>query len=559
MADDQSYFISKITNERVSPATILSEELEALQKKVDSGESQITDMNVGSEVRNLLEAMANSQYQYRYNLDQFSMMVLIKYAKGGWLDDIAWQYGLTRKPGNNASGIVRFDLSVPLDDDYIIPQGVCILNRRTGLEYYLNETVRIPKGSTSTTGVVVAGGLGTEYNCEAGELTAFDTEQALRPDLSVINVHPIYNGKDLESDDEFRERILRHIRGGTFGSLGYYKSLCENVTNVHDVTFIAPEILNSNLQKPRHTIEINGKKTVCNDCTGVCIVNVDHKANDTAELATLNEIDNILTKTSNLIFGHEFHVRKAYGAPLYFKIDYYGDTTAGVSDKEVWKCLTAFFFGGTYDGDITITYTGCMIGETVYKEDIINALENIKGIHHVEQMFLLKWHEDVSGVAEVTKYFKEYYKGTKKEASYKYKSILDYPDSDDVYSAKLNTYEPEYNKNCPFWSKIAPADMNVNEGQSVYSLNIDGYYFYKVKDNNAPNDGNAGEYPLIDKKSSDDKNLWQWGRKTFNTITVYPDTIPYPKALNTRQKLDYDGHDYEAPNVWLRNIHIEKE
>lgn len=552
MADNESYFESKITKKRISPATLVADEIAYLKSRAESGDSNITDVNVGSEVRNLLEAMAMTQYQYMYDLDQLGMMLFLKYATGGWLDDIAWQYGLTRKQGSNASGNVLFEIKTPMPDDYVIDAGTVVLNRRNGLEYVLNSQAIIPKNQLSTTGIVVALAPGSEYNCEVGDITAFSTENLIKEDLTVYNIQPFYNGRDVETDDEFRQRILKHIRGGSFGSIQHYKSLCENISGIHDVTFIAPELLNS-IQQNRHTISENGVTLECNDCTGVCIINPDDKSDYKQELE--QKVLKVLTNPSNIVFGHEFHTRKAYYSHLFFKINYYAEGNKTVSEEDVFLCLTKFFFGGTYEGDVKLTYQGYNIGDTVYKQDMIDALENMEGIHHVEQIYLLGWHNDLSGIKECEKYYRKAWEHSEK-MNYTYKNILDYPDYDDNYPKEdaKHHYDPSFNPYCPYWSRITDANINIKEGQSIFQICIDGYYFYKIKDNNSARDGSTGEYPLNEK----DVDFWQWGIKPFNKITVARDTVPVIDPLNKKQtKLDEinDGKDELNPHIlWLNKL-----
>lgn len=553
MADDTTYYTSKLTGERVSPASILAEELNALKEKVESGESSLTDANVGSEIRNLLESMANSQYQYRYELDRLSLMYLIRYAEGGWLDDIAWQYGLTRKKGTRASGYCVFTVSTPLTTDFTIPEGTCVLNHKTGNAYYLNVDVTIPAGSIDTTGLCISEYIGSAYNCDAYTITVFDTEYLLRNDLTVTNLQPFENGEDEETDDEFRTRILDYIRGGKFGSIEYYKSLCESIDDVHDVNFVAPEVLN-NIETGRHTITINGNATECNDCTGVCVVNFHAKDDIRDDL--LMQIESILTNQDNLIFGHEFHVQEAYNCPFYFKLDYYSENNVNVSEEEVFTCLTKFFFGGTYEGDVTISYTGCDIGGTVYKSDIINALENISGLHHVEQLTLLGWHKDMETVEQLSKFYDD--QGV---TDFVYESIVDYPDEDDP------KFSVAKNPTLPCWKLLTDTTLEAEEGDKVYQLSIDDYFFYKVKDNSHTDYKdtfddqlayertlNAGEHAL----NSEQVDFWEWGQKKFNKLVMQPDVVCYNGSLSSRQTtLNSNNDSKNEPNphlLWLRDI-----
>lgn len=554
MADDNVNYTSKITGKTVSPSTIVSEELNALQTLVDKGETSITDANVGSEVRNLLESMAYSQYQYRFELDKLAEMVLVRYATGEWLDDIGYAYGVQRKKGNQASGIVTFTISTPRTTDLTIPAGTMLISTK-GLNYRVSADTTIPASTTSNqtnTANVVAVAEGEDYNCDAKTINAFDTEQTFPKDVQVTNLSPFENGTGTEDDDSYRTRIFNKMRGGWFGSVGYYRNLIvSNVDNVHDVNFVAPEMLNA-IESGRHTIKVNNTLKECNDCTAVCVVNIHTKTDVSNTLAenteTIYQVQKLLTNERNILLGHKFHVQSAYLNPLYFKINYYGVTGATVTEDDVFTCLTKFFFGGTYDGDQTITYTGVNVGGTVYKEEIITALENIKGIHHVENLSLLGWHEDMETIEQLTKYYT-----TKTGKTWTYTNILDYPDEDD------DDFSVKKNSTLPCWKILTDSHFEANENETVYQLTIDDYYFYKVKDNLDNNDDNAGEHAI----NSEWTDWWLWGIKQFNELTMYPDVVPFVGSVSSRQTYLNEFNDAKKEenthSVWLKCLGTVKK
>ena len=111
MADTTNNYTSKITGQTISPAYLVEQMIANHQQLVEDGKSRITDFNVGSEVRNLLEAFANSNYLYLYELDQYGQQLLIKYAQNEWLDLRGWELGLNRKGGTKSTGYVTFSIS----------------------------------------------------------------------------------------------------------------------------------------------------------------------------------------------------------------------------------------------------------------------------------------------------------------------------------------------------------------------------------------------------------------------------------------------------------------
>jgi uncharacterized phage protein gp47/JayE len=268
-----TFSYTNVFGEEISTASILSDMIAHLQTRVQKGESNLTDVNIGSETRNLFEANCQGIFRLLRENDAIGRMQSVRLANGGYLDDKGYEIGLLRKGGNYANGSVTFSISTPLQTDYVIFSGTSILNRVTGLRYILEDDATIRAGSTWTTGIVYAEGVGVEYNCPAHTLTAFDTEQSLRGDLTVDNDTAFENGDGTESDEDFRRRILNAMRGGNFGSWSYYQRICENIDGVHDVNFVKPEKLNA-ISPNRHTvINSDGETVQCNECTAVCVIN----------------------------------------------------------------------------------------------------------------------------------------------------------------------------------------------------------------------------------------------------------------------------------------------
>lgn len=518
LADSNTKFTSRITGESVSPASILALQLSHLQEIVAEGNSIITDANIGSELRNILESIDLGFYQQLFELNEYGEQTFLRYARNNWLDEKAFDYGFSRGVGERASGYVTFSLSSPPKTDYTIYEGTELLNVATGLTYVLTDDVYFSVEDTTATGWVIAEHIGSEYNCDADSITVIDSEWDMPSDLTVTNVAPFINGEDMESDESLRMRILEGLRGGNFGSKQYYKSLCEEIENVHDVNFVSPVLLNSKYGQGRHTVTVNGVSTVCNECTNVCVVNYDSKDDNNDD--TLRRVTGLMTNQDNLVLGHEFHVQDALKEKYFFKIAYYGENGATVSETDVNACLETLFYGGTYEGKESIYYEGYDIGSTIYKSEIINALENMSNIHHVENIQRLGYHMDMPTIALTERWYHD-----NGNTNMTYHDILDYPDEDDQF------WKQHLNSSIPHWKRI-DANYNLSEGNTIYQLEIEDYFFYKIKDS-THSANNTGEYA---RTFNENENLyWLWGQKAFNTITLPEDACAMVGALYEKQ------------------------
>lgn len=517
MVNTVSYY-TNVLGEQVSTATVLSDMIANLQTRVQKGESNLTDVNIGSELRNVFEANSEGIFRLLRENDLIGRMLSVRQATGGYLDDRGYEVGLYRKNGTYSNGTVTFSIPSPLRVDYTIFAGTTLLNSKTGYRYVLVGDATILAGDTWTTGLVQAEATGEEYNCKAHTITAFETGQDVRSDLSVDNDADFTNGETVESDIDFRRRVLNSMRGGTFGSWEYYRSICENVDGVHDVNFVKPEKLNA-ITSNRHTIlNSNNAPVECNSCTAVCVVNPE--TNDGTSEEVLLTIANLLTNQHNIVLGHEFHVQRAIEDKYYFSISYIPESGYTVTENEVYECLNTLFNGGVYSGKEEIEYLGFEVSETVSKATIIDALENIEGLHHVESIKLLGWHASLYGVTRLEKWINDnQVYGATPTNKFVYTDIKDYPDEDDV---EMRGYQSDYP--VPVWKFVEVTES----GESKYELVVDGYYFYKIKDNKIEGDNNEGEHA-----EGNEDDYWFWGEKYFDEIVVHPDCVARCSPLSS--------------------------
>ena len=112
----------------------------------------------------------------------------------------------TQRKNNNYSTIYEIRKAV---SDYSIPIGTKVQNDR-GYEYILTENLTIKKDEYLTTGSIKASSSGQRYNTEEQTVTRFNTSQ-IGEELICINPYPIQGGKDGETDDDYRHRLLNNI------------------------------------------------------------------------------------------------------------------------------------------------------------------------------------------------------------------------------------------------------------------------------------------------------------------------------------------------------------
>jgi len=144
-------------------------------------------------------------YQMYMNIEKTGKMDLLKYAYGGFLDNLGANRGVTRLPAYPAQVTVRFTLSAVMESVVTIPQGTRVSN---GDQIYFatDEAAEVPIGETYVDIPCTCEEAGEEGNgLIAGILNTLVDPVPYVAD--VANIEDTVGGSDVESDEDFAERI----------------------------------------------------------------------------------------------------------------------------------------------------------------------------------------------------------------------------------------------------------------------------------------------------------------------------------------------------------------
>jgi len=211
----------------------------------------LTNLNPGSVTRTILEALA----KVIADLHQFLVTVtrggFIQTAEGRWLDLKVLELGLTRKPGQKASGFVTVFRNRPKPDPVTIPAGTGIKTARDdqGREVRFNtlENVVLPADVTEVMALIEAETVGSEYNVGTGVLNKLSIHIAgidgvTNKDVDLgsgLRTWQVAAGADPETDDELRKRaIYRWDELGVGGTADAYRSWALSVPGVKSVQIL---------------------------------------------------------------------------------------------------------------------------------------------------------------------------------------------------------------------------------------------------------------------------------------------------------------------------------
>lgn len=403
--------ITKLDGTTISRADKVLKMINWYQEKYYNKETKLCDLSIGSELRTLLESFTVETSDVESNSYDLFKQTFLQYSTGNYLDMKSCEQKINRKKGSVAKGEVTFSIPNLLNDDYIIPAGVIILNRDNGNEYILSSDVVIAAGTYSANGFVYAKVIGSASNAISDKLTAFKNIHRVRYDLKVTNNSEITGGTDPETDESLRQRCFDSKKEKAFGTLpSYSNNILEYCYDVHDVAFINPNNL-SNHYKVEKDANNNNVNVKCTDCMRVVIVNANSKPCPTE---VLQEVETYISNQNNKILGHTFHVQKATLSNFIFDVGIFPN--GSVTEDDIITAMLAYINGGTIG---TRTYPGLKIGEAVRKQSLMDAIEELDNVDQVESITAINYNNSLpSDVSQWTKVGNQQYTYTKGNYTY---------------------------------------------------------------------------------------------------------------------------------------------
>lgn len=327
-------------------------------------DTQITDFNEGSEIRNLLESIAVDIYHMELDNQNILRACFLATSYGTYLDLFGEEYHTPRDLGEQSRGVLTFSIPEATTTEILIPRGTSIFDSDTGILFDTTGDTIINIGDTTATCSAISRVIGENTNAKPGKLTVF-ADQNNKPysSLSVTNINAFTGGRDYETDDEYRSRLLQVKGQDSFGSREYYIRLGESIDGVHDVLLH---------DKTGYTAEV--------------LVNGDIKPLDDDILAM---VTGMYTTEANLVYNHNFTVSEVD----YTTVDL--ELTVGVSDEVddqlFIDLLTTVFDGGYIEAgrtsdSIQLSYPGVRIGEYLTNYQLLTALESLSFVIQVTSL-----------------------------------------------------------------------------------------------------------------------------------------------------------------------------
>lgn len=186
---------------------------DTLQEIVDSGIG-ITNINVGSVIRTITEAILSNVDETNYYLEYVYNAMSIDTATGNDLDRLVAILGIIRNQSSYAMGVVTFSTGdSPYQYDIEIPYGYEVSTRQdsSGQVSVFNvaeDGIILKAGQTSIDVLVKADTPGHRY-LAANTLTVMG--KSIVGVATVTNEDEINSGQDEETDDQLRKRAKEYV------------------------------------------------------------------------------------------------------------------------------------------------------------------------------------------------------------------------------------------------------------------------------------------------------------------------------------------------------------
>ena len=320
-------------------------------------ETEITDFNEGSEIRNLLESISRDIYHLEFQENNLLREAFLATATGGYLDLHGQEYGVTREVAKQAQGTVTFSISEPINYLISIPQYTRIVDTATGLYYETWTSCEIPIGETSVDCPVYSVVTGAGTNIPAESEFLFYDQNSFR-EVSITNSSAFTGGCDAETDEDYRTRLIETKTGDGFGSREYYKKL-GRVTGTHDIALVPSET---------HTAKV--------------IVNGYQKPITDELLATVTAQ---YTNEKNLVYNHSFEVEKATFTIVDLTIVM--TVSDEIQDSVIETILNNYFDGGIINiNNQQFNSKGCSVNSKITNYELMTFIETIDGVIQVTSL-----------------------------------------------------------------------------------------------------------------------------------------------------------------------------
>jgi uncharacterized phage protein gp47/JayE len=195
---------------------------------------KITDFNVGSAVRTILEAVAAITEEVWYMLQFFVNKFFLDTSQGEWLDKRLNDLGMERKEGAKAYGLLTIGRASPSPISVSISAGTIFQNDTGELQFTTQAEVILHIGSAAVDVAAEAAEVGAAYNLAAD--TVLKQSGIALSGIEWAKIKLMGGGEDIESDAAFKNRVPEYFDSLSRGTAAAVSYAAATVNGVESVT-----------------------------------------------------------------------------------------------------------------------------------------------------------------------------------------------------------------------------------------------------------------------------------------------------------------------------------
>lgn len=329
------------------PKAIADEMIKSFE--IETGET----LYPGDERRIFLQQLLPVIIALKADINSTGNQNLLRYSQGSMLDELGEMFDVKRIASQYASCRVQYNLSQPLVFDVIIKTNSRVTTDGT-LIFLTTDIAVIKAGETSVTVNAIAESAGARYNGLVAHQVA-NMIDVIPYVSSVYNINTSSGGSDIESDNDYRNRIrLSYQQYSTSGSQKSYEYWTKTVSN--DITDVSVESPSAGVVKvyvlPKS--DYNASDELLNEITQVLSSDKHRPLTDNVEVLSAQKVDYDITLTyyisSKDIADEQIIKQRAEQAVEKFK----SQTSSKLGISINADLLRAFMLsGGVYKIDVT--------------------------------------------------------------------------------------------------------------------------------------------------------------------------------------------------------------
>jgi uncharacterized phage protein gp47/JayE len=195
---------------------------------------KVTDFNVGSVLRTILEAVAAIVEEVWYMLQFFVSLFFLDTSQGEWVDRRLNDLGMARKEGAAAYGSITIGRDSPSPISIFISAGTIFQNATGELQYATQADVILNIGSYTVDVEVEAVDSGTAYNLPTD--TILKQSGIAISGIEWAKIKLMGGGEDIESDEDYKNRVPAYFDSLSRGTAPAIRYAASSVSGVVSVT-----------------------------------------------------------------------------------------------------------------------------------------------------------------------------------------------------------------------------------------------------------------------------------------------------------------------------------